>query len=223
MAENYTAYTKFDINGRYNVAVNNIDVTGLLRNEAAWVVDDKTVDHFDEDFEHLVDFEVTSADHNSLFVPWMLANAVDDWSALLSDAGQSFLSVMSLGSSGTSIIIRMHEAIGNSALNDSYAASFSTDYYLKIKRDEAVGSFGQLQCFIYSDSDRTSLLDTLSLTLRAKLDLRFVFGMNSANNGTTPSITGSASNLDLQEVVPPPATAIQKIAGIFGVGRIGIR
>ena len=221
--ENYTTYDKQDFGDKYSVTPTNIDVTGLLRNESAWVVDDKGVDNFDGDFEHLVDIEVSSSTHNALFVPWMLANAVDDWNALLSDAGEDLLVVLPVGTSGTSIVIRLGEAVGASFIFDDYSGAFNTPYYLKPKRDESVGSFGQIQCFIYSDSARTILLDTLSLALRVKNDFRYVYGMNSANNGTTPSITGSASNLDLQEAAPPVEGLVQKIAGIFGVGRLGLR
>lgn len=215
--ENYTAYAKVDPNNRYTVTSNNIDVAGLLRNESAWVVDDKGVNHFNGDLEHLVDTEVNSSDSNAIFVPWMLANKVDDWNGVLSDAGEDFLALMCIRAA-----IRVQECIGTSLISDEYLGVFTT-YYHKLKRNEAIGTYGQLQCFIYSDSERTSLLDTLSLTLRAKNDFQYVYGVNSANNATTPSITGSVSNLDLQEVVPPPATVIQKIAGIFGIGRLGLR
>lgn len=186
----------------YTISANNIDVNALPRNIDAWVADDKGVDHFNGDFEHLVDINVSSSIHNALFSPWTLANALNDINGLISDAGEDFLTVFVIGISGTSIAIRLGETIGTSFLTDSYSGAFNTDYFQRIKRDETVGSFGLLNDFIYSNVDMSSLLDTLALTLRAKLDLRHVFGMNSANNATTPSITGSASNLDLQEVAP---------------------
>lgn len=198
--EDYTGYTEIDPNGRYAVTSNNIDVTGLRRNEDAWVVNDKGINHFDEDFEHLVDCETASFSHNALFFPWMIANAINDWNGLLSDSGEDFLSVMMVGS-GVTLIIRLHECIGTSLISSQYVVAVNTPYYLKLKRNESIGSYGQLQCSIYSDVDRISLLIALSLTLRAKNDFRYVYGMNSGNNGSTPSITGSVSNLDLQEPV----------------------
>jgi hypothetical protein len=198
--EDYTAYTETDPNSRYTVTVNNIDVAGLLRNEDAWVVDDKGINHFDADFEHLVDAEFLSGTSGGLVTAWMVADAINDINGLLSDAGESYLAVW-----GTAVgavpVIRVIEVVGTSLYFDSYIVSYNTPYYLRIKRDESIGTYGQIQCFIYSDSARTILVYTLVLALHAKNDFRYIYGVNSGNKGTTESITATISNLDLQEAV----------------------
>ena len=196
--ENYTSYVEADAGGHFTVTSSNIDVTALPRNVNSWVVDDKESAHFNEDFEHLVDTEVNTSQTNALFIPWMLANKVDDWNGVLSDAGEDFMSLMHVSS-----FIRIHEGIGTSLLQDQFPGAFNTPYYHKLKRAEAIGAHGLFNDFIYSDTDRTSLLDTLSITLRAKNDFQYIYGLNSGNNGSSVVITGSAGNLDLQEVTFP--------------------
>ena len=195
--ENYTTYTEFESSGDpYLVEANLITITDLPRNIDAYVYDDKGVDHFGGDFDHLVDCQSDDSGVNNLFFPWMLANTIDDWNGVLADTGESFLSVMLVEN-----FIRINECIGSGFVSDEYTGSYGTPCYLNIVRDEAVGTYGTLYCYIYSDAARTILLDTLSLTLRALRDFRYVYGVNNGNNSQTQTVSGFAANLDLQEVV----------------------
>lgn len=196
--EYYPDYTEFESSGDpYLVEANKITVTNLPRNIDAYVYDDKGVDHLDEDFAHLVDAQAdTAGDNNQLFFPWMLSNEVNDWNGTLADTGESFLSLMFVQN-----FVRLNECIGSGFVSDEYTGSVGTPYYLRLVRDEAVGTHGTLYCYIYSDSGRITLLDTLSLTLRAKRDFRYVYGVNCGNNGQAQTISGFAQNLDLGEAV----------------------
>ncbi len=80
--------------------------------------------------------------------------------------------------------------------DQSSELSTDTDYYLKVTRDESEGTYGKLYCYIYSDSVRLTLVDTLTVTLTEKQDFRYQFGSIS-HDGTTggKAWSGTISNL----------------------------
>ena len=52
--------------------------------------------------------------------------------------------------------------------------------------------------YIYSDSERTILLDTLGINLHSsKKDYRYVYGLNTANSGAAGEQVGYVQNLNL--------------------------
>ena len=53
---------------------------------------------------------------------------------------------------------------------------------------------------IYDDADRTSLVDTLSLTIGVTVDFRYHYTSMSYDDGGTGVISGNAGNYDFQEV-----------------------
>lgn len=106
----------------------------------------------------------------------------------------SFLNVRFDSTDGYRIILE--EGIADSIIEtDEFAGEQGKIYYLEIERDEGVGTFGTLYCRIYDDEARTNLVDTLSLTLRANQDLRYVYALNTYESGT--SATGMATGLSL--------------------------
>ena len=50
--EDFTTYTVQDVNNRFIITTNKIDVNNMPRNEDAWVYKDAGVAHFGSDFEH---------------------------------------------------------------------------------------------------------------------------------------------------------------------------
>ncbi|MCL4873868.1 hypothetical protein KJ039_07295 [bacterium] len=105
-----------------------------------------------------------------------------------------FLAVRMDSTDGNKIILEETTSSGDIA-TDTYTCEQGKIYYLEIERDEAVGTYGTLYCRIYDDEARTNLVDTLSLTLRAAQDLRYVYALNTYESGT--SATGMAMGLSL--------------------------
>jgi hypothetical protein len=194
--EDFTTYTEVDPNSRISVTSSTITATALPRNEDSYVYDDKGVAHFDGDFEHLITTKTTNVLSVSVCGSWVLTNTVDDLFGLIT-ANESFLILQH--NSGSSYLLR--EFISGTAYTDSATLTGGQTYYLTINRDESIGSFGQLTCLIYSDSGRTILVDTLTLSLHAKLDLRYVFGLMTFNDGNTSTGNFVFSDLDLGEAV----------------------
>jgi hypothetical protein len=80
----------------------------------------------------------------------------------------------------------------------SSALSLSTDYYLRVVRDEAECSYGTLYCYIYADREYCNLVDTLTLALHAKNDWQYLWGCGSVGNGAgSTAFSGTIANLTL--------------------------
>jgi hypothetical protein len=70
------------------------------------------------------------------------------------------------------------------ATDSSVGLSGDTNYYVTVKRDEDTGTYGTLYAYIYSDISRSTLEDTLTVTLTEKQDFRFLYGMISYDGAT---------------------------------------
>lgn len=196
--ENLTTYTEVDPNSRITITSARATYAGLAMNEDAFVYKDFTADHFNGDFEHLIDFKITSADDNGYVYIWGLTNSADDIFDIQS-AGGSFLAC-SAARNGADYLLRILEFDNPNIYFDTYNFTVNTAYYLKIKRDESVGTYGTIYIYIYSDSARTTLVDTLEVALHtSKKDFRYLFALSSRSDGSAYTINGYQENLDIQE------------------------
>jgi len=193
--------TEVDPNGRIERTTARSTFTNLTNEEDAYLYWDDGVNHYNGDFEHLIDVCMTAYSLDWGFPAiWGLANLIDDYQGIVTANGDE-LSVH-LQRRTDANAITLEERIAGTAYYALYNISLNTIYYLKIKRDETVGTFGTLYCYIYSDAARTNLLSTLSLALHEKEDFRYMYVTQSYNEGTSSSLSGYCENLDLQE--PPP-------------------
>jgi len=93
------------------------------------------------------------------------------------------------------------EIDGGTAYNDSFTSpTINVSYWLEIERDEAIGTYGTFYVRIYSDSARTTLVDTLSITLHtSKKDYEYLYGAQSLDASGAGVLTSYVQDLDLQE------------------------
>lgn len=205
--EDYTTYTEVDGGSDITVGANLLTVSSMSRSVDSWVVDDKTAGHFSGDFTHLLRTQSQSASSaGGRAGVWAIANAVEEIVTLLGADVQ-----VVRWQNRTSL--RVIEANGGSTINhSSISLLLDTNYYLTVDRDESVGSFGELTVEIDDSADRTSPVDTLSVTLTEKQDFQYVYGLASVNTGGSQTWTGIVADLDLQEV----AIASSALAGAFG-------
>jgi len=201
--EDFTTYTEVDPNSRITVTADRSEWAGLDKNEDAYVYDDKGVNHFDGDFEHLLTIYADTGVEGAHVVPWALGNVIDSWIPMHDDR---CLSISIFYPSTDAPRLDLDEWVGGvRQARDSVNINIDTPYYLTIKRDENVGTYGTLYCYIYSDAARTNLVTTLSIALSEKADYRYIYVTQSANNNTTPyTQSGYSEDLDLQEVVVYP-------------------
>lgn len=192
--ENISGFAETDPNSHLTLTASRVTYAGLINNEDAFLYKDFGADHFAGDFEHLVDFKVTSADDGGYVYIWGLTNSADDILDIQGASG-SFLAC-SLVRTGSDYNFRILEVdSGAGPYYDTFASTVNTAYYLKIKRDETVGTYGTLYCYIYSDSARTNLVDTLEVALHtSKKDFRYLCAVSSRSEGTTSTINGYQEN-----------------------------
>jgi hypothetical protein len=191
--EDFTTYTEVDPNSHITVSANSITHVSY-RNEDAYVYKDKGVNHF-TDFTHLVDVKTNASVTNSDGVVWMITDDINDWYGLYT-AHKPFISVMWIIDSSKIPTIWLRQYDGTTIHNDqSVNLSANTWYYLKI-----VKSGTSITCYIYSDSARTTLVDTLTVTMNADDSFRYIFACDTSNTGTSGIYqTQNIDNLDLQE------------------------
>ena len=154
MAEDYTTFSGPDPNTRFNITSLKIDVTGLSRNEDAYKYKDFGVDYFDGDLEHDVDVYVDSASSSfGRIAVWNLANVIED-SYTQEQEDRDYLRIAL--ESGNHL--RIWEGSGGSRYwTGTYELTEDTPYYLRIKRDESIGTYGTVYLDIYtSAADRTA-------------------------------------------------------------------
>lgn len=193
--ENLSSYTKVDPNGRFAVSASKNIFTGLLRNEAAYLYKDFGTAYFNASFIHEFELFYDSYDVGSYSGTWQLANYVGDLSGF-SSSYTLFVGV----ASGDFIL---EERKNGSRVNyDNWTATADTLYYLRVKYNSAVGTYGTIYWYIYSDSGRTNLLYSSNWTLSEAVSFRYLYATASYNSGGTAQNTGYIQNLYLN----PPLT-----------------
>ena len=173
--------------------------TGMHRAEEARIYRDMGAGHFAGDFEHWLEcyFDATSNYDHGTF--WALANIVDDETACDVHSGGHLL-CMFYNNSGTYELELRARSGGDNDDEDFYICSLDTLYYLKIIRTEDDGTYGHLNVYIYDDSGRTNLVDTIECVLGEKTDFRYAYAVQSdASSADTRTCTGYIQNLDFKE------------------------
>lgn len=189
--------THVDPNSRISETSVRATFTGLTRNEVAYNYWDEGVGHFSDSFEHLLTIDVAVFASSGMVSYWTLGNTLNDADTFYANPAL-FLFVQPWGGDRWSFVLR--ERYNNAAYDSTYTpAPAPYTYYMIIERDENVGTYGTLYAYFFSDSARTNLVNTETLTLHAKIDFRYIYMVHSWNTGNTFTITGWAENLDLQE------------------------
>jgi len=206
--EDFMTYTEVDPNDHIDIpSATHIDHASWL-DEDAYVYTDKGADHF-TDFTHLVDIRSSFTGATYWTSTWMLTNDVDDFSGLR-DSGKDFLSITLTHSGAGEKKITLRECDSGILRTDLYYCSANTWYYLTIEKEGT-----SLTCEIYEDSSRTSLLDTLSLTLHHDYSFRYIFACNT-NDESLPVKHGDVDieNLYLGEPVHVEYPSIMVVPAI---------
>ncbi len=186
--ENLTAYTEVDPGTppEYTVVTENkVTVTNLPWNVDAYIYKDYGVDYF-TDFTHDFEFQFDSGlNASALLFPWCVSNDVDDVRAWLS--AEEGIAFWCIGNGS----LRLWE-LKNNQFTDSGAGTLSPDtlYY-----GRAVKSGTSMSVSVYSDSGRTTLVDTRNLTLAEDFNYRYHFASQSYNAfGAGRLMTGFTQN-----------------------------
>lgn len=212
--EDFSTYTEVDPGTKIGITSTKITVTTMLDSDDARVYKDFGAGYFSADFEHWITVYQNSSTVTGLAnIVWGVSNITT--AEVVAEGTQGiYLRMYEETASAASLFIRDHNG-ANSASDNNTSLSLNTPYYLKIKRDEAIGTYGTAYVYIYSDSGRTTLVDTLTITLSAssKLDYRYVYGYAGwGSEAGAYSWSGYTENLDLNLATPVTETpAVQDI------------
>jgi len=200
-------YTELDPNSRYAIGNgggtnSKITVTGLTRNEDAYIYKDAGAGHFADPFTHLFVTAFTSGSLSSYMSVCNVSNYVDDswdWSSNNRQAAGMFWYAYN---NNPKIYFREFE----SSDQDSVSLSATTLYYCTMDR-----SGTSLLLYIRITSHEGALQDTLSITLPVGRAYQYEFPVNSWDMSSAEYASYIVQDLDLQEAgttVEPAAVAV---------------
>lgn len=191
--EDFTTYTEIDPNSHITKNAAHIDFYAY-GGEDAYVYKDAGVDHFGTSWEHKIDVKAIAGVAAIECQVWTLANLVDDIYGIQLAGGDALTVILYL--TGATYYIYIKEYRAGNAYTIGYGITVNTPYYLTLKRDGTA-----FTCKIYSNSARTTLLTTLSLTLHAgQPSHRYVYASQTNSYYTSGKrLDCDIDNLDLQE------------------------
>lgn len=226
--EVFTGYTEVDPNTRIAVTASRVTWTLITLDEDAYVYIDKGAGYFAGNFIINFTYRATGGSCVSNVSPmaFALANLIDDWYGIRATNGD--LLGMLCGQSATGLpLIYITEFDSGTQYFPSgdytYILTANTDYYLKVVRDETVGTYGTLYLYIYSDVSRTTLLFTQTLTLHtAKDDFRYLYACLAGDaNSATLTHSGYTEALEIVSNVSSSAVTTQLCTAISGTTATG--
>lgn len=195
----WTTYTESNDSNVLTVAAEQIDFTALTKNSSSTVYADQGVGYFGSTFTHSISFQVTElvASSDSYVGIQALANDVLPGSG---DDPTLIIYVNYDGSFSSDFRRRLFLMIDDGAVDETASSTISlnTTYYLLLDKNNT-----DTDLYIYSDSARTILLDTLTVS-NGSTSYRYNHHGTSKNytGGTGGSITGSIYSLDLDATSP---------------------
>jgi len=138
------------------------------------------------DFRH--NFEVThQSGTTGRAAVWALSNDLDDVKNWDDDDDQA-VSVTLVGAASPTLVLTNHES---GASDTSTGLTTQTKYYCTVERTADT----TVECRIYSDSARTTLVDTLSVAIASGRTWRYLLGCNSYNDSSADAISFDVENL----------------------------
>jgi len=198
-AESTANHTEQDVQTRMTLtSAKKITMADLDDDEEVWLYIDKTAGYFNGNFEFNTQVNCTAnAASDDTCGLWAITNTVDTLTDI--DAATGDYLAVYWEETGGSDYIKLEECnAGSLTVDTSSAVSKATEYYLKIKRDESVGTYGTIYCYIYTVGIDGTLFDTLTVTLTKKQDFRYLFWMIAHEAGTTGCAwDGTIQNLKL--------------------------
>jgi len=212
--EDFTTYTELDADSYISKTSSRVTWASLDRDVDVYVYKDKTSAHFNGNFEHKATVTATAGQRWGCIAVYALANLIDDVKGIQDASGDTLIVVL-YNANVSKYTPCLYEIVAGTAYSDTGTElDINVIRYLTVERDESVGSFGTLYCYVYSDASRETLVETLSLVLHEKEDFQYIYAGQSYNDATTGKAqSGYIEDLDLQEGVTHEGSATLSGAG----------
>jgi hypothetical protein len=195
--QDLTTYTETDIiSDRLTVTSDKVTVSNLDTDETVYLYKDFTASYFASDFEH--SFEFTCAGSTGDAYIWAVTNTVDAIGAVLATPTNPILAIC-YDSANRYLVLVEGDGTNVDTTSGTVALTDGTTYYIRVCRDESTGTHGTLYAYIYADASCCTLVETITHTLEAKTDFRYLFAFSGAGNGAGNVYwTGSVNSLTLE-------------------------
>lgn len=198
--EDFTSYVEEEPDDRIQKTANHVD-HATDRDELAYLVSDKTVDHFG-DFTHYFNarFYVTAL--RPVGIVWMLSNELGDFKSLATANKTALCINFYKHIDAGDYRVQLKEAYNGTEYSDVWNIGVSIDGVWKYFK--VVKSGVTLTVTIYPTSiDRmtnTNADDILTLTLHADHKFRYIFACNTYNDGASGYTSDDdIENLEIEE------------------------
>ena len=201
--EDFTTYTEVDSTNILTVAAAQLDLAGGSTSPNTYIYKDKTAAYFSSNFTHTYQIYLTinNTGHAAeTVISWRLANTTEN----LGDSTANLHATLYVTDQFyyanypyvNVFVGEVTEGGSHYRTDSSINDYFYLNMYRKTVRDEAVGTYGTLYSYTYSDAARTVLINTNSIALHSKADFRYVYGISSTND-YYQVIGARQNNLDL--------------------------
>ena len=189
MAEDLSTYTEVDPNSHISATSSRMTGTTINQNEKAYAYYDKGVDYFaalDIDF----DFCITELSFDDVIGVIGVSNVLGH----IGECGVNDVLVYVYYPSGAQARIY----ITTSAGGDYMVLSVNTTYYCTLERAAGNATFNLK---VYSDANRTTLLDTLTCNIpTASTKHRYIYGISSQYTNNNYAASGYVENVVINAV-----------------------
>lgn len=188
------------------IVANKITFSSVDRNYDCYFYGDYGAGHFNDDYEHLFEFYISSIEAGALVYPWAMANAIDDFTGL-DDDDVLGVRIYEHSVNGRCVLLYQYYN-GGSSSDGYYGFNTSTLYYVEVERDYGAGDpdFGTLYLYLCTDDywdDGGTQIDSLSVSIGGQVDYRYLYGTVNYNSGNPGyDISGYSQNYDIQEAPP---------------------
>lgn len=204
--EDLSLYTEVDPGNDFSQTTTRNTATALPRNVDAYVYKNYGLNHF-RDYIHHVDIHWGTCVAAGTFGVWAITNDPGSYQ----DMSQGQLIYLYDGGGTNDAIILRDMGTANQQLYQTGGNFDGSDFYLIIERNGTT-----LTCKIYSDSERTNLLDTLTITCADTAEQYALVGFSRDAAGTSV-FNGYCENFDFN----PPIKLAGSSGGVSSlVGRL---
>jgi hypothetical protein len=209
--EDFSTYTEYEeVTNWYTVTSAKVACANVQRDEQSWVYKDFGAGYFGDGTDHDVEAKCTAGDAGGVGCFWALANVVTDLDTAYDNYYEYVCAFLYDTTGDQRVDLRNHEGRDLDSTADGLLTE-GTKYYYTCQIDDTAD---QITVEIYSDSGRTTLLDTLVVPMDDGQTYRYCYATASWDSGSTQAITFDVENLDLNEA----AAAAVPMLCLLGVG-----
>jgi hypothetical protein len=200
VTQDLTTYDETDPNAVWSQTATRNTCASLRRDDISFLSDDMGAGFFGANFEHKIDYKMTANQGRCVMCIWSVNDGPDSHAGIANGFTTWFHVPSDVA--GTNPRTYMTKIVAGALTHDSYLmVSWDDDLYLTHNRTSTT-----LTCKIYSDSARTSLLDTLSLavvtTTWQYIQAGFSWETETANGHGAKTCSGYVENLEFRAQPP---------------------